>query len=226
MFRKISICTVLVAALVGCGGGGGDSGNEGLPLLPGATVLTVSGDALFRSASYSTITNLVQNPTSGYATTPSLIVEWSGQNLGYTQGYTGPTSGTLRSFSAQFLTGSAAFYTISNADYNVSQSRPSVNYDQVASDALSAATETRILGGDGNDKVFAFSSTTEIDLGRGTDTLVLSQDNTAYNFKPVSGQINSVTVSRDGWTITVRNVELFEFANGTKSLAEILAAGG
>ncbi len=100
-----------MAALVGCGGGG-DGGGEGPPLLPGATTFFIDGDALYRSAPTSTVTTLVQNPTSGYATTAYVLVEWSGSGLGYTQGYNTPTSGTLRSFDVTFRSGSPARETL------------------------------------------------------------------------------------------------------------------
>jgi hypothetical protein len=63
-----------------------------------------------------------------------------------------------------------------------------------------------------------------VDLRRGTDTLVFSQNYSVYSFERVAGQANWVIVSREGRTTTLKNVELFEFADGTKGLAEILAA--
>jgi hypothetical protein len=226
MFRKISICTVLVAALVGCGGGGVDSGSdnggEGPPLLPGATILTVSGDALYRSAPVSSNTSLVQNSTSGYATTSSIVVEWSGVGLRYTSGYTLPTSGALRSISVQFRSGSQVGVSIRNADYNISNTSPSLDYSDLIAATFRSAVETRVFGSDGNDKASFLSSTSEVDLGRGDDTLILFENYSAFRFQSVSGQQNQVAISRAGATTVVKNVEFFEFPSETISFTTLL----
>jgi hypothetical protein len=91
-------------------------------------------------------------------------------------------------------------------------------------DALLAATETRIYGGRENDRTPFFRGTTELDLSTGMDTLVLSQNFNIYTFSRVVGSSTSINVSREGRLTLVKNVEYFEFANGTKTLNEILAS--
>ncbi len=178
---------------------------------------------MYKEGSYSQANNLVQNENSGYRIGSSFSAEWIGTGMGYTQGYTNPTSGTLKSYKVSGGNISELWYEITQLNYNISSASPSVTLSDLPLSALADAAETRIYGGSGNDKTFFLRSTTELDLSTGVDTLVLSQNYNIYTFSRVAGSSTSVNVSREGRLTVVKNVENFEFADVTKSLNQILA---
>jgi hypothetical protein len=184
--------------------------------------LLISSGLPAAAASPSASSNLVQNSTSGYSISSTLSVEWSGENLGYTQGYIVPTSGILTSYRASV--GSELMYYISPLRYNISLSNPSINVDQLATDALFTSLITKIIGGSENDKTFVLTTTSEVDLRAGLDTIVFSQAYSKYNFSRVPGSSSSVNIVRDGSNTLVKNVEFFQFADSTKTIAQIISS--
>jgi hypothetical protein len=218
--------TILLLSLIGlltaCGGGGSSNGNA--PPTSSATILTVNKDGVYQTAPYATSTNLVQNSNSGYFVTSYIRQEWSGANLNYTNGYVNPTSGNLNAFSvSNQLTGEFS-WGMTNLNYNISLTQPSLDSSQLPFNALAAATETKIYGGSNNDKTFCLANTSEVDLSTGTDTLVLSQNYSSYQFTKIPGSSTSLYVTRDGHQTLLKNIEYFQFANITKTISEILAA--
>ncbi len=210
---------VLVAS---CGGGGGGSDNSSASS-NSAAILTVNKDGVYKTAPYANSTNLAQNSTSGYFISPFYGQEWTGSGLGYSPGYVIPTSGRLFTFKVMSYTGDL-WWSASNLNYNIASTAPSVDSSVLPFDALLAANETKVYGGASDDKTLFFMNTTEVDLGQGVDTLVLSQNYEAYRFTRVTGSTAQVYVARGSSTSLVKNVELFQFANTTRTIAQILAA--
>lgn len=219
--RKI-LFSSLVGLLTACGGGGGSGG--GTPATSTATILTVNKDGIYQTAPYATSTNLVQNSNSGYFVTSYIREEWSGNNLGYTNGYVNPTSGSLSSYSVSSQVTGDFLWGMTNLNYNVSLTPPSLDSSQLPFNALAAAAETRIYGSSNNDKTFFLANTNEVDLSTGIDTLVLSQTYAAYQFTKIPDSITSLYVIRDGHKTLLKNIEYFQFSNGIKTLSEILSA--
>lgn len=220
--NKISVFLVSVFVLAGCGGGGG-SADSSTTEQANFAILRINKDGMNNVGAYSQASSTIQNPTSGYRVGSTFSAEWTGSGLTYTQGYTNPTSGTLKSYKVSGGNISELWYEISQLNYNISSSSPSITLSDLPLEALAAAAETKIYGGVENDKTFFLRSTTEVDLSTGLDTLVLSQNYNIYTFSRVAGSNTSINVSREGRSTLVKNVEYFEFANGTKTLSEILA---
>lgn len=219
--------TILLLSLIGlltaCGGGGGGISNGNAPPTSSVTILTVNKDGVYQTAPYATSTNLVQNPNSGYFVTSYIRQEWSGVNFIYTNGYVNPTSGNLNAYSvSNQLTGEFS-WGMTNLNYNTSLTQPSLDSSQLPFNALAAATETKIYGGSNNDKTFFLANSSEVDLSTGTDTLVLSQNYSTYQFTKIPGSSTSLYVARDGHQTLLKNIEYFQFANTTKTISEILA---
>jgi hypothetical protein len=219
---NLILTCVALSSLVACGGGGG--GNSSIAEQSTFVTLRINKNGFNNEGSYSQAINTVQNQTSGYRVGSTFSAEWTGSELAYTQGYTNPTSGTLKTYKVSGGNVSELWYEISGLNYNISLSPPSISLSDLPLDALSAATETRIYGGRENDRTLFFRGTTEVDLSTGMDTLVLSQNYNIYTFSRVVGSGTSINVSREGSLTLVKNVEYFEFANGTKTLNEILAS--
>jgi hypothetical protein len=178
---------------------------------------------LYQAANFQTSQTFTQGSSSGYFIGSSFGLEWTGRNFGYTAGYTFPTTGTLTSFIVSGGTSGGLWYQASNLSYDLSRSAPSATQiDSILIDALIAATETKIYGGVNNDKSFLLGNTTEIDLGGGNDTVELSQNYSAYSFQRVNGQNYSIYVGRGSWKALAKNVEVFKFADVTKTFSEIL----
>lgn len=212
---------LIIAILTACGGGG-DGG--GTPVnTPTATYvsLIVNKDGLYRTAPFATSTNYVKNTSTGYFVTTYINQEWTGAGMSYSEGYVNPTSGRLYSYKITDRTNSELWYSINDLNYDISATPASNDSSRLPLDALYSASETRIYGGDNNDKTPYLISTSEVDLGRGLDTLVHSQNYSSYTFMKVSGSNTSLIVTRNGHSSTVKNVELFEFANITKTFSEI-----
>jgi hypothetical protein len=217
---KFSTLLVPIFILGGCGGGGGNSSNSEQY---SHAILRVNNDGLYKEGSYSQATNFVQNANSGYRIGSTFSAEWSGSGMGYTQGYSNPTSGTLKTYKISGGNISELWYEITQLNYNISSAAPSVTMSDLPMSALTDAAETKIYGGTGNDKTFFLRNTSELDLSSGVDTLVLSQNYSIYTFSRVAGSNTSINVSREGSLTLVKNVENFEFADTTKTLNEILA---
>jgi hypothetical protein len=212
----------LSVLLSACGGGGGGSGNNASPAST-ITILNVNKDGIYQTAPYATSTNLVQNSNSGYFVTSNIREEWSGVNLAYTNGYVNPTSGNLTSYSVSSQITGDFLWGMSNLNYNASLTPPSLDSSQLPFNALAASIETKIYGGANNDKTFFLSNTSEVDLSAGTDTLVLSQSYSVYQFSRIPGSTTSLYVIRDNHQTLLKNIEYFQFANTTKTIAEILS---
>lgn len=217
---KIVIAAVAAALLTACGGGGG-SNPPNSPSYSYA-IMRVNKDGLNNTAPLSQSTNLVQNSSSGYRISSSLSTEWSGSNMSYTTGYINPTSGTLNYYKLTSGNGLDLWWSIAYFNYDISLTSPSTDLGVLARNAFAAANETKIYGDVENDKTLFLRSTSEVDLGGGLDTLVLSQNFNVYTFTRVPGSSSSINVSRDGHLTIVKNVEYFEFADGTKNISEIL----
>ena len=213
----------LLALLSACGGGGGNGAGGNTTPISTAAILTVNKDGIYQTAPYATSTNLVQNSGSGYFVSSYIREEWSGVNLGYTNGYVNPTSGTLFGYNASSQTTGEFWWSITNMNYNASLTSPSLDTSALPLNGLAAANETKIYGGINNDKTFFLVNTSEVDLSSGVDTLVLSQNFSAYQFTKISNSLTTIYVIRDGHQTLVKNVEYFQFANGTKSISEVLA---
>ena len=218
---NLILTCVALSSLVACGGGGGGDGVAA----PTATfvTLTVNNDGMYKTAPYANSTNYVKNSSTGFFVSPYVTFEWSGAGLGYTDGYVNPTSGNLYSYRVSNSSGTEMWYSISGLNFNLSSVVPSIDASTLAVDALFSANATKIYGGSGNDKTFFLQSTSEVDLSSGSDTLVLSQNFNVYKFSKVAGSVTSVNVSRDGSLTLVKNVEFFQFADGTRSLASIIS---
>jgi hypothetical protein len=213
----------LLGLLTACGGGGGSNSSGNATPTSSAAILTVNKDGVYQTAPYATSTNLIQNPNSGYFITSNIREEWSGTNLLYTNGYVNPTSGNLNTYSvSNQLTGDFS-WGMTNLNYNISLTPPSLDTSQLPFNALAAAIETKIYGGSNNDKTFCLANTSEVDLSTGTDTLVLSQNYSIYQFTKIPGSSTSLYVSRDGHQTLLKNIEYFQFANTIKTMSEILA---
>lgn len=221
MIRKNTfLASAVVLLLTACGGGGGSSSTTSVST---ATILTVNKDGIYQTSPYATSTNYVQNASSGYFVSSYIREEWAGVGMGYTNGYINPTSGTLNSYSVTNQTNSEFLWSVSGANYNIALTPPSLDASVLPLNALSAATETKIYGGSNNDKSLFFFNTSEVDLGLGNDTLILSQTFATYQFSKVAGSATAVYVTRDGHQTLVKNVESFQFSNMTKTLSEILS---
>lgn len=219
---KILSAFSLTALLLGCGGGG-EGTSAPAPTQSYATLI-VNKNGLYRTAPYATSTNYLQNPTSGYFISAYINQEWSGSGMQYTSGYVMPTSGSLYSFRVSDRTNSELWYSVSDLNFDVSKTTPSTDSGGVAMEGLIAAKESRIFGGNNNDQTFFLANTSEVDLGAGLDTLILSQNFSIYNFNRDLSSSSNIYVTRDGHQTHVKNVESFQFANVTKTLAEILAS--
>jgi len=224
MYIKIFAISVSVAvSLSACGGGGGgDSTSAPAPTANFAT-LVVNKNGLYRTATFSTSTNYVQNATTGYFVSPYINQEWTGSNLGYTSGYVNPTSGRLYTYRVTDRTNSELWWAITDLNYDISGTAASNDSSILPLAALAAATETKISGGSNNDQSLFLMNTSEVDLGAGNDTLILSQNYSVYQFTRYTGSTTNIYVARDGHQTLVKNVESFQFANTTKTLSEILA---
>jgi uncharacterized delta-60 repeat protein len=80
-----------------------------------------------------------------------------------------------------------------------------------------------INGGDGDDVLLAGSGVDSVDGGVGADTLVLTGNGNFLDYT-VGRTATDVILTRVATSenVTVRNVESFEFADGTKSLADVI----
>lgn len=217
----ILISTTLIMA--GCGGGSSDP-QINQPIASSAAIMYVNKDGLYKTAPISTSTNYVKNDTSGYFITAYASSEWSGFNLKYTDGYVNPTSGTLMNFKVSDRISSELWWGFSNLNYDISKTKPSVDSSVLPFEAFADAKETKIYGGNNNDITYFLFSTTEVDLGSGIDTLKFSQNFSIYKFEKVAGSSTSIYASRDGSKSLVKNVEIFEFADGKKTLNEIISS--
>jgi hypothetical protein len=220
---KILSAISLTSLLLGCGGGGGGDITTAPAPIQAYTTLVVNKDGLYKTAPYVSSTNFVQNPTSGYFVSAYINQEWSGSGMQYTSGYLMPTSGRLYSFKVSDRTNSELWYAISDLNFDVSSTTPSLDSSAVAFEGLLAAKETKIFGGNNNDITLFLANTSEVDLGAGLDTLVLSQNFSVYKFNKDPSSSSNIFVIRDGRQTLVKNVESFKFANITRTLTEILA---
>lgn len=219
---KLVITALAATLLTACGGGGGESNPPNTPSYSYA-IMRVNKDGLNNTAPLSQSTSLVQNSSSGYRSSSSLSTEWSGSNMSYTAGYINPTSGTLNYYKFTSGDGLNLWWSVASVNYDISLTSPSTDLGILAQNAFAAASETKIYGGVENDKTYFLRSTSEVDLAGGLDTLVLSQNFNVYTFTRVPGSTSSINVSRDGHLTNVKNVEYFEFADGTKNISQILA---
>jgi hypothetical protein len=142
--------------------------------------------------------------------------------MSYTAGYVLPTSGTLDTFT---VSSNEVWYSISNANLDLSKAPPTLNFSSMLDAVFANASESKIVGSSSDDKTIFYISTSEVDLQGGQDTLELSQNFSAYKFQKVLGQPTSLTVQRSDMTkITViKNVELFKFNDGVRTLSQIIA---
>jgi hypothetical protein len=142
--------------------------------------------------------------------------------MGYKAGYVLPTSGLLESYT---VSSSEMWYSISNANFDLSKAPPTLNSSNLVNLVLGSAKESKIIGSSSDDITFLYVTTSEVDLQGGQDTLELSQNFNAYKFQKVTGQPTSLTVQRADMTgITlVKNVELFKFNDGIRTLSQIIA---
>lgn len=220
-FINIVLTLGITLTVAACGGGGG-SGSNASASTSNILIVNVNKDGIYQTSPYATSTNLTQNSTSGYFVSAYIREEWSGSGLGYTSGYVNPTSGTLNSYSVTNQSTGDFLWSISNANYDISKTTPSLDASQLPFNAISAAVETKFYGGSNNDKTLFLINTSEVDLGSGNDTLVLSQTYTTYQFTKIPGSTTSIYVTRDGHQTLVKNVESFQFSNVTKTISEIL----
>jgi hypothetical protein len=213
MFRRFSICTAFVVALVGCGGGGdGDYVPE--PSLPadGVARFFVNKDLLLRQVSSERSIGGVQNSTSGYMDFPSSLNEWSGLNLRYSQGYSNPTAGTLRTYRMTAKSDGAS-WSMSGVSFDIAKSPPSLTSDEMPFTAILTADSVIISGGFNNDYAIYFPNAQSIDLGEGSDTLRFFDNFSNFEFEKSIQDPGLVRIkAKNGYT-EVRNVEFFEFSS-------------
>lgn len=219
--RKV-VLALTVVLLAGCGGGGSED-DPNIVDIPnvGAVVLTLNKDGIIVTHSYQQTSNYKQLSSSGYFSPSNLLAEWSGYKMAYTSGYLMPTSGTLKSFKILKPTGEL-YYSITNINYDSSRTAATIVLDALPLAALAAAAETKVIGGVNDDIGIVLTNTSEVDLAGGNDTLRLSSNFSGYQFSRVVGSNTSINISSSGQTVLIKNVESFQFADVTKTIAEIL----
>jgi hypothetical protein len=213
----------MALVLVGCGGGGGTgSSNTTTPSASSnVAILTVNKDGLYTTYPFSTGTSYTQQTSSGYFSIPNYLIEWSGINFGYTNQYVMPTAGILQN--ASLTKGVEKMWSMSNLNYDASKVPPSTDSTLLPITALAEAVESKIYGGSNNDQSGSFFNTSEVDLAGGNDILIFTQNYSLYQFQRVVGSSTSVNVTRNGHSTLVKNVETFQFADGSKTLTDILS---
>jgi len=226
-FIKINFLACMSIFLVACGGGGGGGGSGNVnstpstPTISNIAILEVNKEGLYTTYPYTVSTSYVQQAQSGYFSIPNYLSEWAGINLGYTTGYVNPTSGTLKSYS--LTRGTEKMWAMTNLNYDNSKIPPSADSTVLPLTALSEAIESKIYGGINNDKSQFFFNTSEVDLSGGNDILVLSQNFSSYQFQRVAGVNTSLIITRSGHSTLIKNVETFQFADGSRTLTEIVS---
>ncbi len=217
-----ALAATALCFLSACGGGGGSGANTEIPNT-GPVIFTVNKNGADFSDSYSYSTNFTQNLTSAYFVSSNAVLEWSGSNMGYTSGYITPTSGILKAFMVTKRYPNELAYSITNVNYDISKSSASLYSDLMPFEALAEALETKVYGGVNNDITNFFYNTIEVDLGAGSDTLRLTQNINAYQFSRVMGSNTSLNITRDDKTTLVKNDEIIQFADVSKTISEVLA---
>ncbi len=223
MMKLIQAITVVgvLSLVAACGGGGGGAATESPNT--GPVILTVNKDGFDFTDPYGNSNNFVQAASSGYFVSTNAVFEWTGSSMTYTSGYVSPTGGVFKTFQVTKRQPSELAFSITNLNYDISKTAPSIYIDVLPWAAFADAAETKILGGSNNDITNFFQNTIEVDLANGNDTLKLTQNFNIYQFSRVTNSNTSVNVTRDGHTTLIKNVESFQFADSTKTLAEILA---
>ena len=212
------------------GGGGNDSldGGAGNDSLLGGD----GNDTLNGGAGSDTLTGGGGNDVYAVDVATDVVTELDGGGVDRVE--TALASYTLGNFVDNLTyTGTAAFAGTGNALAN--EIIGGIGKDTLTGGAgndtlRGGAGDDSLLGGDGDDSLVAGTGTADIvDGGAGSDTVEVLGNFAAYTRTRVTATDTRLVNAATGETLTIRNVELVKFADGTKSLDAVndnLASAG
>jgi Ca2+-binding RTX toxin-like protein len=184
------------------------------------TKVYVNGNGLDFTAPSSMSQSRAQNLTSGYAIFNDYMVEWTGTNLKYNEGYFIPASGTLTSFKLTNASGENQYslsckYNIKTTD--ASTSLGSIFWTIVSLDNVSW------YGSDDDDKFIFLGNNQIVDGANGDDNFYANHELSAYKFSNLNIANSSVTITNISlkFSATLKSIENIIFKDQTISFSDI-----
>jgi len=183
--------------------------------------ITIKKDALYFTASSELTFFYGRYSTSGFANFSSYKQEWTGINLGYTDGYIFPTSGFLTSVAVRTLNGDL-IYSGDSFSYNLSNvpigSTPEILFTHIAK-----ITPNNISGTIEDDYLVPFKDGDYLNGLLGNDTLVLLDPSSIFTFKNINVTNSSATVTSASFSITFSSIENIQFTDKTIKFTDLIA---
>jgi hypothetical protein len=180
------------------------------------TIFNVYKDGLDFTAPVTTTTTFSQNSSSGYWIGSSFSATWGGRGLGYTSGYTGPTSGTITSLELR-KPDATPIYSISTETI-IDPSKASPFFEGLVFNVIDKNVISWI-GSSENDKFYFFAQTGSkgnvFDGKAGIDSFELANSRTSYVISSYNSQSKSLSIESPstGTAITLTNIERLKFAD-------------
>lgn len=182
----------------------------------------INKDAIYFTAPASITSDYYKTTTQGYATSNYKTV-WAGVNLGYTDGYILPTSGTLTFIGMSKLDGTS-LYSADNFSYNLSTLPVLWSVGDFIFKKIASVQPNNIIGSASNDIIPAYYPGDNIKGGLGKDTILLNGPSTAYSVTVTSPSSSSgkVTVLSNGNSFFFESMELITFTDKTVDISDYI----
>jgi Ca2+-binding RTX toxin-like protein len=188
------------------------------------TTIYIEKDSLDWTAPFGYSTTYVNNSFSGYWRGKDLDLDWTGNNLTYTDGYSTPTGGTLKSISV-YHTDQSLIYSMST-NYVIQHTDASTFTWALFGAAINAG-DVDWFGSKYDDKFYFYSKDGAVKntfdgLG-GTDSFNLSYESKDYIFTNYNAAKGSVTISSTHGvaSATLRSIEQFVFSDKTLTFSQL-----
>lgn len=181
----------------------------------------INKDAIYFTAPSSITTSFSKLSNQGYAVT-SFRIEWMGVNLGYTEGYILPTSGTLTYVSASKLDGTS-LYSADGFSLNLATLPALWSVDDVIFNRVGNNESNNIIGSINNDFLIGKAGDF-VNGGLGQDTLILFSPSSSYSISDVAASSSSgkITALNNSSYINFISVEKITFSDKTVNVSDYI----
>jgi hypothetical protein len=183
----------------------------------------INKDAIYFTAPGAITSDYYKTTTQGYASS-SFKTAWAGVNLGYTDGYILPTSGTLTFIATSKLDGTGLF-SADNFSFNLSTLPVLWSADDLVFNKIASVQANNLIGSANNDIIPAYYPGDNIKGGLGKDTILLYGPSTAYSVTVTSASASNgkVTVLSNGNSFVFESMELITFSDKTVNVSDYVA---
>ena len=183
----------------------------------------ISKDAIYFTAPSALTYDYYKGTTQGYSNTSSFKVSWLGINLGYTAGYTYPTSGTLTYISISKTDGTN-LVSADNFSYDLSKLPTLWVPDDLIYNKISTTQANKLICSVDDDVIPALYPDDYINGGLGQDTILLYSRSTDNSVVVTSASTSSgkITLLSNGNSFTFNSMELIKFSDKTVKVSDYI----